>query len=368
MSTATRKGKNASDEQTRFDHLIAQFRKLAARHPGPAPDTLHITGSASSPHVVIGLMIHGNEHGTLPETLSWVEAMIRASAAGDLSAQLTLFLGNVAAGKAGQRFLEADLNRQFSAQTAPSTERNRAQELFPLLRQCDIFIDLHQTIEETDRPFFIFGFHPPSVALARALAPGVASTLVTRKPGSAFAQGQMCADEFVRSQGKPAITLEVSRKGFSSEADRTTAAVLRNLDQMMRTSWLQNFCSKADATRNSSRTDPTRHRGQRGDPESKTPTPLVDLDCFSITHRLPFTEPGCQLRTGLRNFSPLTAGQDLATFPDGRILRSEVNGFALFPKYPERDRLGRAQAPLPSDLVCIAEAIGPASGLEKSWL
>lgn len=367
MPMSTRKGGTTTDEQTRLGHLVEQFRILAAQHPGPVSDSLHISGPASSPHVVVGLMVHGNEHGTLPEALTWAKEMIRASAQGERGARLTLFLGNVAAGMAGRRFLEADLNRQFSDQAPPSAERNRAQELLPLLRQCDIFIDLHQTIEETDRPFFIFGFHPPSVALAGALAPGVASTLVTRKQGSPFAQGLMCGDEFVRSLGKAAVTLEVSRKGFSPEADRTTAAVLSNLEKMMSTGWLQIFRADRGCAPDPAQATSTAQTLQRDASGGNTSATLTDLDCFFITRRLPFSEPGCKLKAGLRNFSPIVSGQELGTDPDGQILRSDVSGYALFPKYPERDSAGRAQPPLPQDLLCIAEAIGPASALEKFW-
>jgi succinylglutamate desuccinylase len=352
MTASNQTGSNSADDRDRLGQLIDRFSQLALRNPGPTNDAFTLTGRKDAPQIAIGLIIHGNEHGTLPAALEWAELMESRARQNPLPAQLTFFLGNTPAAKAGRRFLEHDLNRQFHDKAPESLEGKRALELRSILATCDLFIDLHQTIEKTDRPFFIFAFHRPSVQLASALAPGVTTTLVTRRPGSPFANGQMCADEFVRTRGKPAITIEVGQRGFRDEADRTTTQVLANLQGCIDNGHIKRLCAMTQYAK---------------EYKDSTQEQMTGLNCYEISHRIPFAQPGYTLSAGFCNFQEIQKGQELGTTGDGLVFTSPASGFALFPKYPERDSIGNALAPVPQDILCIAEERGPAANLVAQW-
>ena len=120
-----------------------------------------------------------------------------------------------------ERFLEADLNRVFLEDAPESAEKVRALEMMPLFDDVDLFIDFHQTIEPSEQPFFIFPYHASGYNWARVLEPEIG--LVTRDPERAFAQGQVCADEYARGLGIPGITLEMGQKGLTEMAYQLTS-------------------------------------------------------------------------------------------------------------------------------------------------
>ena len=78
------------------------------------------------------------------------------------------------------RYLEADLNRVFTEQPSPSSERRRAVELSPILDSATLLVDFHQTILASHEPFYIFPFHNPGYQWARYLKG--AKSLVTPAP------------------------------------------------------------------------------------------------------------------------------------------------------------------------------------------
>lgn len=323
--------------------------------------TLHGRGAVPE-RLVLGTLVHGNEFGPLEPVVSWLEGLVSmasSSGAWPLVPTLQVVVANVSAAYLGRRFVDEDLNRLFgdeqgqspgvqgaAAQAAgpASHERRLAQVLRAVLQGDDLvaFVDLHQTIEATDRAFFIFGFHGPSLALASDLAPGVASTLVTRPPGQAFVAGQRAADEWVRLQGRPAVTIELGQKGWNRQTSEGAGALTRNLGRLL-----------GDAALWESRraTWAVQHAkdwltGAAG-----------SFDVFTVAERLAFDGTRTRLREGLRNFAPVAQGEVLGLTHAQLPLRSNVTGLALFPKYPERDGSGAARGPLPGDILNIVRRV-----------
>ena len=206
------------------EHLLDTFDELVGTD-GEWPWAFSHRGGEFPLHVVLGAIVHGNENGTLPAVVD----LVRGLTDGDIEfgGDLTVVLGNPDAARAGKRFLDTDLNRSFGPNIGDGRERTRATEITPILRHADLFFDLHQTTEATDRPFYIGPFRDDLWRWASALAG--ATTWVTRAPDATFSSAGMCADEFVRDLGLPGLTLEVGQAGMNPESDACTRAVLDRL-------------------------------------------------------------------------------------------------------------------------------------------
>jgi hypothetical protein len=336
---------------------------------GWQPLVLEIFGedraSGSNDCVVIGLMIHGNEYGPLDSVVPWLEGLALDSAALDSRSRggssqeqerslphVLVFLANVAAGMNGRRFLDSDLNRLFAPKTPgqiheQSHESGLAAALKPHLDRPDLalFVDLHQTIEPTDRAFFIFGFHAPSFEWACRLAPGVTDTLVTRAPGQAFVVGQMAADEYVRSRGIPAVTVELGQRGFSQRNTVLTDALLSNLCKVVGSGPLkENISKRIDQVGNAAP-----DLGARQAPAFQT--------VLKTVARIPFAGSMARLRDGLQNFGLVRQDEILGDDGQGNAIRCPCDGFLLFPKYPNRDAVGQVTGPLPADIATVVDRV-----------
>lgn len=340
---------------------LADFDALAAAFPGPIPDSLWVpgnpkSGSSGRSAVAIGCLIHGNEVGSLPGVLAWVHTQINSKSVNRLPTDLLVFLGNRNAALQNQRFLEQDLNRMFHAESLDCHETRRAREIKTLLSQADLFLDFHQTIQPTKNPFYIFGYDRPSLIWAQLLSGGRVTKLVTRQPDIPFSQGLLCADEYVRSQfKKPAVTIELSQKGFSESANACVEGIL---DQF------STLCRSADKL------------PVADELEILSEHCTFTLDCYEVIHRIPFDPPDCQLNPGICNFQRVEAGETIGRSNNGPIhvpclgdkdSRMLQELIALFPKYPARDQKGHPLGPLPGELICFAREIGTHRQLE-AWL
>ncbi len=264
-------------------------------------------------------MIHGDEVGSLPGALSVLSEL--ASGALSFGGTADFFIGNVPAARAGVRCIEADLNRVFIDGAPDSAERRRAIELSALLDGCDLFLDLHQTALPAARPFFTLPWRPLEERWIRALHTDAA--WITRPSGVSFSPGLRCADEYVRDQGRPGITLELGEAGFSDAATAAAAAVIRRVLVLM------------DAVE------------QAGESVLSGPLP----PCYRYSHAEPCTDRALRLRPGLINFQPVVAGE-LLSATDSPPLRAPTDGVLLFPKYtapdaPLPEHIYRLAAPLP---------------------
>jgi len=287
-------------------------------------------------HVVFGCLMHGDEVGCLNPLVKIIQQI--ANPAGDVPSPLerfsfTFFLGNPEAAKAHQRFVQEDLNRVFDPKRLAdsvcgkvvTSESKRAEQIRHLLTDpdTDLFIDLHQTIEPSAQPFYIFRWDPQSVLWARALQG--AKVLVTRNAEESFSPGNLSAAELFQDLGKPALTLEMGQKGESKEAADIVKKIFSRLTH------LSTVDTNVWKTRD-----------------------LKSLQTFKRVYSQSFEDPSFQLKPGFQNFSSVRKGQIVGSSSKGS-LHSPYDGVLLFPKYPPRDSKGQAQGPLPSQLFQILQ-------------
>ena len=315
-----------SETLTRLEKELEGFRRLADGGVHQYAWCATHDGGRHGHHVVFASMVHGNEVGSLPAVVRVVEAL----RAGQLSfgGRISFFVGNPEAGRAGVRFLEADLNRVFLPNPHQKHEHVRARQIMPILGDADVFIDFHQTIQPTRNPFYIFPWSESGWHWARALA--AAPVWVTRSPGQTFSEGTCCADEFVRNQGSMGLTVELSQAGFSQQAEdiaaRTMVRCLEIVDLIVSTG--------APSLQEMAFREP-------------------DVDFVRTIHQEQFTSPNLALRVGLDNFQPVKSGE-LVSAPGTPALEAPVSGQLLFPKYPARTE-GQAHAPLPKEIFRVVE-------------
>lgn len=300
-----------------LEPLLPRFSRLQTR--STLPWSWRHSGGQHRGRVVFGLMVHGDEVGSLPGALSVMEDL--AAGAFHFGGIADFFIGNVPAARAGARCLEADLNRVFTDAAPDSAERRRAIELSALLDGCDLFLDLHQTAMPAARPFFTLPWRPLEEAWVRALRTNAA--WITRPSGVSFSPGLKCADEYVRDQGRAGITLELGERGFSSAATAAASAVIRRALVLM---------------------DALQTQGA-----SALTGPLPP--CYQYSHAEPYRDSGLRLRSGLVNFQPVVAGERLSA-PGTPALLAPHEGVLLFPKYPPPgtplpQNIFRLAAPLP---------------------
>lgn len=306
---------------------LAAFDRL--RQPGPYAyeRVYHHDGGQHATHIVFGSLVHGDEVGSLPAVIQVIEAL--RSGALTFGGRVTFFLGNPEAGLAGVRFLESDLNRVFVDSAADDHEGRRSRQLRPILDDADVFIDLHQTIEETTHAFYIFPFGVEGWQWARAIA--ATPLWVTRSPEASFSAGACCADEYVRLRGRPGITIELSQRGFGHGGEeRAYKAIVDTL-------------ALADGLASGTTTLAAAAEAR------------PEIEFLHTTHRELFTSDALALRPGLTNFQFVAAGE-LLSAPGTPELRAPTAGRILFPKYPPRID-GVYKKPLPGEIYRIVEPL-----------
>ena len=313
---------------SQVEYYLDQFQGLALQSPGPAPWSLRFDGGKHGQHILFGGITHGNEIGSLPSLVELANNLLNQNI--DFGGIVTIMLGNVEACLADERFLEADLNRVFLDAAPESKEKRRALELMGLFDGIDLFVDFHQTIEPSEAPFFIFPFHLAGYQWARIAAGGLG--LVTRNPARVFAEGQVCADEYARSLGVPGITIEMGQKGLTElSASLTTQCCMRIMSAMDRVASGESLESLVDADH------------------------LSELQFYEIQFAQPFDSQFMRLMPGLKNFTPVKAGQVIGEADaEGSPLTVPMDGYLLFPKYPVRLENNGAKSPYPSEIYNLA--------------
>lgn len=121
--------------------------------PLTIPGEFRVRASMSGPQVVCFGGVHGDE----PSGVAAIERLKGELEEGRIHIEhgtLTLVTANQRALERDVRFLDDNLNRLFreGAGATQSYEALRAQELKPILKHCDFFLDLHSTSSESE-PF-----------------------------------------------------------------------------------------------------------------------------------------------------------------------------------------------------------------------
>ncbi|MCB9675492.1 MAG: succinylglutamate desuccinylase/aspartoacylase family protein [Alphaproteobacteria bacterium] len=291
----------------RLEHWLSRFAEVADPGPHGIPWTHVHPSSRDGTHVVLGFLVHGNEYGSLPAAVRLIERLRAGSLA--WTGPVTLFLGNVPAARAERRFVDFDLNRAWSfVDGAAGAEHDRARELRPLLDRADLFLDLHQTLLETEHAFWTFPWNPVFGHWARVL--GAAPAGITRPADQVFASAALkCIDEYVRDRGLPGFTIELGQKGFDAAQDENALAMIVKLLET------QERIDRGETT--------LAAESERG----------ASIRWFQTAVQEEWGAPERRLRPGLVSWTPVHAGEDLAAAGSPPIV-VPVDGVLLFPKYP----------------------------------
>ena len=300
--------------------LLEQFQALAKPSRSNYPWHHYHQGGQHSFHLVICSIIHGNETGSLPAIIKLLQGLQNQSIS--FGGNLTVILGNPEAARQNVRFLEHDLNRMFLNTPHKTHEATRAQELLPLITEGDLLIDLHQTIRKTLQPFYICPVTKPVLLWARALS--VTKSLVNATPKNLKQSTTRCADELMYEQGKPALTIELSEKGFNKEAEhyafKACTRAFALIDQIQ---------NKSCTLKQAAQLKPA-------------------LKIYETILRAPYPSVAHQLKEGLCNFMPISKGE-LLSHSSSPVIEAEQDGLLLFPKYPDCSK------PLPKHIYRIIQ-------------
>lgn len=276
------------------------------------------TPSADKPcDLMVMAVTHGNEVGGIRVLNEWMKHL-NASLLGDL--RLGLNLGNPHASLKNVRFVERDLNRSFGREAKGDLEEKRAAELAPILQRAAFFLDLHQTIEPAEKPFFIFPYNPHSFGFATSIDSHI--PIVTHW-GKGFSKEGRCTDEFVNLSGGVGITLELGQNGFSPFK---VGAGFKACSDALR--FVKNFKKT--------------HRYQE---------PAKDLEIYTWGEVVAWPDGEASLDEGWYNFKEVKAGERLGVV-DGQALFAQASGPVLFPKYPKP--IGKK---LPTEMIRILKRV-----------
>jgi hypothetical protein len=313
------------------------FLGWTERHPGAIAASVSFEGrgpgvAAAARHAVVVFAQHGDEWGTLPAVVEVLPLLREQVEAGPRGGRVTVILGNLDALRINDRWVREDLNRCYPApgedERLPpgdaSDERLRAHVIARAMRDADLVVDLHQTSQPTRRPFFVFPFHRPSVALAQALR--TTDVLLTRDPGPIDETGR-CIDDFCHARDVPTVAIEVGCKGENAMTRACVAQVLQAVAAQV---------------------------GSDGDRAAREPAPIRLLH---VTRRFGFGSRGDAVAPGLDNLAPVLAGMPLVTGLAPALAPGD--GVVFFMQRPPRDAAGHILGVLPKTAICFAETYVP---------
>ena len=140
-------------------------------------------------------------------------------------------------------------------------------------------------------------------------------------------QQQDVADDYMYIQGKPALTIELSKKGFCDATSQVTQLACTNvLDTITKTLHTISLESIANW---------------------KPEVPI-----YTTIHREPYRSRDYRLQPNLYNFTPVKKGQHLEDVGSPEII-APFDGCLLFPKYPSSNK------PLPNEILESFSMIQP---------
>jgi succinylglutamate desuccinylase len=273
--------------------------------------------------LVFMALTHGNESGGLLV----INAICDYIAKGLVRPTIAVgfILANVAAAIERRRFLDRDLNRSFGRDGGQALEHRRAREIEKLLRRARYLVDLHQTIEPSDLPFFVFAYQESSARFATAISPELPLVTHWGRPFS-NADESCTSDEFMNRHGGIGLGIELGQKGFGIY--QIAAGIKICLDAIA-----------AVAERAAGREFP-RIR------DAANPI-------YTWSDIVSYPSGRVLLEEGLRNFQPMKPGQRLGWRDDEPILASRA-GLLLFPKYVRSD-----SEPRPAELYRLLRRVTP---------
>lgn len=271
------------------------------------PDILRFSPKNKSVNkkIKIGLLalVHGNEIIGLPILNTLLNGLL--SGLIYTEHEILFGLGNLPAAYADKRFLENDLNRSFGLSISQTPEDRRAREIEKyMLNEVDYLIDLHQTIQHTLTPFFIFQFSSRNCLSHVSL---MNSKFPTILQFDAIGETQgLSTDEYLRGRGRFGVALELGQIGLTAEKfDVGVATCTRFIEKLNRFDTFE----------------------QLNVPFSGK----IEFPLFEIKERMLAPDDNSKLDPSLSNFAKFAEGQVIGTSAAGPILAT-TEGCVLFPK------------------------------------
>lgn len=309
--------------KTRFDieELAPRIVVIKPKHYAKA------AGEVRDIHLSLTGLIHGVEVAGLSILCKFLAKLDDGTVV--LSGPIGVAVGNAQAALNGVRFVERDLNRSFARASVDTAEDRRADELELLFNRTKYLLDFHQVKLPTASPFWIFPYHKEGLSFARAIAPQV--PVVTHWGKSFSADGQ-CSDEYVIKTGACGVTIELGQNGFDP-------AQIHNGVQVALAALREVRMRVGGET--------------RGPRIERALAPI-----YTWAEVMPYPNTGAPvLDQGWTNFATVTKGQRLGVFQDQEVL-APVDGWLLFPKYPDRKADGTfGLSPPAAELVRIMRRI-----------
>jgi predicted deacylase len=253
--------------------------------PGP---TLLVTGG-----------VHGNEHCG-PKAIRQVVAEIASGALQLKRGKLIAVpVVNHLAYERNVRFVDENLNRIFMHHDHPKTHEQRvANEILPLIDECNFFLDLH-SVHALDAPPFCFidNDKPEHQAFVKAMGLEYILTGWGRLYAGA-GLNQPASTDYAQSRGKIAACVECGGHDDASSPDVARACILRAL----------------------------RHLGMTDGGEAPLrPATLVEFSSVVIKER------DGHLARAWRDLDPIRPGDVIAEYEDGQKVVADRSGFILLP-------------------------------------
>jgi succinylglutamate desuccinylase len=249
----------------------------------------------------IDLLITGLIHGDEVIGLEVINNILSKIASTDFTPDINVafLLGNLAAYKMNLRFCEYDLNRAFGCEHSDKFEIQRAREIELIIKNSKAVFDIHQTIEPTLHPFFIFPFNIDSIKSAALINLDI--PILTFK-GKEFSSKGQTLIEFAQLHGCTTISIETGQKGFNTEmASRVENIIFKFIEYLSLNTKLH------------------------------LPSEVTINQIFQTIH---YSE-GRELIPGLQSCQPVKRGDVIGKEQSGEWILSPIDGVIFFPKYNE---------------------------------
>ena len=308
-------------ELSKIDHYEIEF---PIKHSMSIRPTGIVAPAGAKKHALTVMAItHGNEVAGLRVVNDLLNLICNGQL--QITVPICIVLGNPDASAKGLRYLERDLNRSFDHSDVSFKEVKRAQEIETVLNDTFLLLDIHQTKENSEFPFFIFPYSKAGFSFAKMISEEIP---VVTHWGAPFSKEGMCTDEYTNTQGGCGITLEIGQNGFHPfhvgvgfHGTLKALAVAENL-------WLESKLPSVDFTE------------------------IENPNTYTFSRIIPYPVEGrVELSAGFNNFTPVKKQQVLAKI-NGQELHAEHSGPVLFPQYMRHGEKVR-----PAELIRILRKI-----------
>ena len=250
----------------------------------------------------IDLLITGLIHGNEVIGIEIINRVLKGFLNGrDLTLNLGFLLCNLEAARAGERFIESDLNRGFCVDQIKTHEHQRALQISRVVDQADFILDLHQTIGPTLTPFFVIEHKHELIQIAHQLLPEFPIITFGEK---GFSKSGKTMLEYASLQGAKALVIECGQQGFSAELAEKVEKACLDLIEILK----YKVIKKAER-----------------------------IEVLELVSSITNVNGKTHLVPGLVSYTPIRAGQILAYNGETPVL-APFDGRVIFPSYGEKAR------------------------------